>query len=178
MYPRVLFIDRDGVRVDDRWIFVRGRRIAVANLREVTIVEGPPDAVTVAVAAWAAAVSIAALAIMTGVSALAARIVALAVIGLALAVAVCTPRLRPPAVSLRAHHSGRQEVLIESGSSMFVNQIGRAVIRAREWNDIGNPAVYRIPGRHVAPQVSIGLILVVGIGATILTVYGLLCPCS
>lgn len=143
MYPRAIFMNRDGVRVDNAWINIHGRRIPIADLREVFIVEVRTDRGYVSCAIVAAIVATSA--VVAVVFAGGALRVAWTVGAIATAaLATTTVRLRRPAFSIRVVHCGQHELLLESGSDLFVNQIGRALIRAREWNYARNPAIYRI----------------------------------
>jgi hypothetical protein len=142
MERHVVFVDRPEIRIDDRWIHAGGRRVPIAALREVMIVEGAPDSTVHAVALSAVIISIAATMVAMRTDSLPVRLMTPFVIALAFVASVCTRRLRPPPVSLEVRCSGRTEHLITAANATFVNQVGRAMIRACEWNDV-KPAMYR-----------------------------------
>jgi hypothetical protein len=164
----VLFIDRPGIRICDQWILAKGRRVPIAALREVMIVEGSPDpkaSVTITVAATTSTVAVV---LATQTESALIRFAALLAILVALGTALCTLMLRPPTASLEARYSGRTELLVAGANATLVNQIGRALIRACEWNNV-RPAVYRVHGPRTNVTLLILLILVLGLFAAGLT---------
>lgn len=164
----VLFIDRPEIRVDDQWILAKGRRVPIVALREVMIIEGSPDQKAFVTVAVSVTISTVAVVLATQTESVLVRLATLIAITVALGTAFCTLRLRPPTVSLEARYSGRTELLVTAASETLVNQAGRAVIRACEWNDM-RPAVYRVRSPRASATLLILLILAFGLVAAALT---------
>ncbi len=99
------------------------------------------------------------------------RLAELGTVLASLAAAVAAVRLWPHTASLRARSAGRDLLLMESGDESFLNQIGRALVRARECNGTGGPTIYRVdvPRRHRLLVAVCVFILLVGITAIALT---------
>lgn len=170
MAKRMLFIDRRGVRIDDQLIEIRGRTFPVGAISEVRIVEEPQDPLTIRAVRASAGISLCAMIVATAAEPLAMRLSALGVVAVALAVAFCVTRLRPTRVSVRALHAERSELLFTTEDSTFANQVGRAVIRAREWNHRRIPTVYRVIGSRAAISLPMALNAALAVGTAYLVV--------
>jgi len=144
------FMDRDGVHIDDQCIEVPGRRLPLTDIREVFIVNEPPDFTAITVTTIGTALC----------AMVVVRLVVAAPVHIAIAVAGFSALFSAVAMrywgrrrlSLWACCSGRGEKLLEAGGDTFVNQVGRALVRACEWNGAGPPAVYRLSARHSRRQ--------------------------
>lgn len=173
MARRILFIDRRGVRIDDQLIEIRGRTFHVGAISEVRIVEEPPDLLTVRVVRGSAGISLCAMIAASTAEPVVIRLSAMGVVAIAFFIAFCATRLRPTLVSVRAFHTERSELLFTTEDSTFANQVGRAVIRASEWNHLRLPTVYRVIGSRAAISLPVAFIAAVAVGTACFVVQGL-----
>jgi hypothetical protein len=147
---QIVFMDRGGVHIDEHWIESGGRPLAVTEVREIFVVPEPDDFRRVAAptTVTAAGALVAAVVEPSATVRLAAGLAVVAVL-----VATLARRyLRADHLCLWVYPDGHDGVLVARDGEMFVNQVCRALTRARVWNGLPAPPVYRVPARRWLPE--------------------------
>jgi len=170
---QIVFMHRDGVRINDQWVDIRGRRLPLSDFHELFVVHERANVGVAALAAAAtAACTLGAMAIFTAVP---VRLGTASAILAALVVMIAVQCSRPRRVSLWVSLLGREQILLESARATFVNQVVRALVRASAYKGAGRLVVYRVSGRRPRPGfVAVGVLTAAaGLGALVLTLCNL-----
>jgi Family of unknown function (DUF6232)/Putative peptidoglycan binding domain len=130
----VVFFNRHGMRITGSWVQVPGRRYAVRDLGEISAVRCPRSRLVVRVVAAVWVALIVGGLVIVWVSAWVRRLGLLALLVMLLGVALGVLRANPARVVLCTRASTGVRSLLVSNDLQLVNQVYRALCRAREYD--------------------------------------------